>query len=320
MATSKKKMQPAGASAGGGAGADSDSSSDEEEKLDIEHALAMDYDDVHTRVKGDTEGGACLRFHGGVARYEENSCAYRWQCREFAKSNYTDVFDDRSEVLANSQFSGASGTFGERYASRPWYVESGWAIPSDKDDWAIEGPAESRTLTMVSGEEWTVEAGANFKGARVPWWNNAHHLIPKSTFWKTLDDVEDKKVSQLLKISLAKAEYNIHHGLNMFFLPQDQEIAERMLLPRHLGFTSGRDSFNHPDYNDLVQTRLNEVMDEYKKTCRDAIDQGEDHEMPDAQLTKKKLEKVSKDCADMIKEYGVIAAGEQLDKLKAAGY
>lgn len=277
-----------------------------------EHKLAKKEEKLHTTVSGSTDNGACLSLCGDNYVYREDSCSYRWQAKVNARERHKKFFDVPSARLAQAKKGSAVGVNQPRLD----YAGSHDVFPKDPADWAVDGPSRSPTDPYRTSRGEPVPNGENFKNARWPFWNNAHHMIPKGLFGKLIN--QSGKAYQLIRVSLLEAKFNIHYKRNMFILPMEQAVGAELFLPRHLGLIRQSDSFNHPDYNDLVESRLKAIIDDYKKICDDAVANTEAHKVPNAKLDKAKLESLFRRCEAVIKIYGAVAMGGQIDQMKGA--
>lgn len=275
-----------------------------------DHKPAQKEETLHTKVEGSTDDGACLTVHDGCSAYAEHSCSYRWQSKENARERHKKWFDGTSERLAKNKQGGDVPANHWRI----WYAGPNDVFPKEPADWAVDGPARAATDLRKDSRGQTIPNGANFTNARWPWWNNAHHMIPKGLFKRLIG--QSGRAYQLLRESLLEAKYNIHWKRNMFVLPMDAAVGAEVFLPRHLGLIKQSDRFNHPDYNDMVESRLKEIVDDYKQLCDQAVTDAGPHGTPSASLDKARLENLSKRCEAVIKQFGAIAMGDALDAMK----
>ncbi|MCY1045293.1 AHH domain-containing protein [Corallococcus sp. bb12-1] len=282
------------------------------------HLADVELEDLHKqhRQKSTTEGGACLTGHEASFRKKQNkvTCNYRYQAYEQA---------------------GAEAKIKERlhdYASRTTPVKTsvyetnagGWApayyaleLPAPaQGDWDVGGPSKSVMRKSIHGLMIKIPAGMNFSQDTWPYWNNAHHLIPKGLF-NTLISEQLKNVPNVMRKSLMMAKYNINHKLNMFMLPQDKEVARILGLTRHIQLKHGGEGVDeictdHPVYNRHVRNTLTGIIRTYKSLCDKAKQEG--HELPETELIKKKLENLSKNLMNQIIAWGQSEPGASLDK------
>lgn len=276
-----------------------------------DHKLQQREEALHATV-GSTENGACLTAHEGCSTYREDSCSYRWQSKVNARERHKKFFDDPSERLAQNK----QGSDVPANHWRIWYAGASDVFPRHADDWKVDGPNRPGTDPRKDSRGTVVPNGQNYTNARWPFWNNAHHMIPKGTFNRLVN--KPGRAYQLMRVCLLEAKYNIHWKRNMFILPMDAAVGSELFLPRHLGLIKRSDRFNHPDYNDMVESKLKEIVDEYKRICDQAVDDTEPHDVPNAELDKAKLENLSKRCELVIKKFGAVALGGAIDAMKNA--
>lgn len=277
-----------------------------------DHQLAQEEEKAHDKVGGSTEGGACLTAHYGSG-YSKVSCSYRWQSKENARDRHKKWFDGNSERLANNPGAGQPMPASHW---RIWYAGLNDILPTHPEDWAVDGPSRSPTDLRKDNRGNVIPNGKNFTNAQWPFWNNAHHMIPKGAFNSLVGKAG--KAYQLMRVCLLQAKYNINWKRNMFILPMDKAVGAEVFLPRHLGLIKTSDRFRHADYSDMVEAKLKEIIDDYKQICDQAISDTKPHEMPKAELDKKKLEALSKRCELVIKQFGAVIEGGQIDKMKGA--
>jgi len=275
------------------------------------HHEEADYKSLHKSVKGKSKGAQCLWGHKGG--YVKNSCCYRWQAHEIAKfsgdmkgklENYGHV---TTEIATGQYKTKRGGMYPGHYISK--------LDPPQKGDWDIEGPNRDITRDQFkSSKKVKIKKGKNFTRDTWPWWNNAHHLIPKGTLLAMIDDAAkpDPRIATLCKQSLLAAKYNVNDRVNMMFLPMDAEVGKILSVPRHLGLESPADRFDHKGYNATVKSKLQEIIDEYIQACKDA-DDGKPHPEIKADLNKKKLENLSGKLFRKIRDF---KGGEAIDKIK----
>jgi hypothetical protein len=263
---------------------------------------------LHTKVDGTTEGGACLTGHHASFKDFRGKCTcnYRYQAYEHSNSNGAiksklHGYNKKSltAAISTSAPMGKSGRFPSHYCAT--------LQPPGPGDWNIGGPPSDITRRRFGkGVRYvTIPATKNFTQDTWPYWNNAHHIIPKGTLKDRITQEKDKGVSDLIQQCLLEAKYNINYKINMVLLPQDMEVANILGVPRHLQLQHADGGVrvavgNHPVYNEMVlkaKTGLEKIVAEYAKICKDAITKANKtkHKIPKAQLSKKKLEKLSRD-------------------------
>jgi hypothetical protein len=194
-------------------------------------------------------------------------------------------------------------------------------------DWDLTGPDKDifRGKFGQRGRGNKIKAKMNFSQDTWPYWNNAHHLIPKGTL-KAKIVAEGTRVSEVMQKALLLAKYNVNHKVNMLFLPQDKEVARILTLTRHIQLKErdvpGTQSIctDHPIYNRLVEDQLVAIIQEYKTICDQEIAKAKPHKIPDAEVNKKQLERLSRRLLKMILAWGEVAEGASLDALADTGY
>lgn len=107
--------------------------------------------------------------------------------------------------------------------------------------------------------------GDNFKTGKVPYRNQAHHLVPRSTFL-TLFSARQREV-------LLRVPYDINNGKNIMFLPERMQDSYFSLLPYHSG--------DHRAYSNQVKrdaATLSKNLGKYlsQGLCEDARDPGQE--------------------------------------------
>ncbi|RKG92742.1 AHH domain-containing protein [Corallococcus terminator] len=280
------------------------------------HLADVELEDLHKqhRQKSTTEGGACLTGHEASFRKKQgkSTCNYRYQAYEQAGSEAKikerlHDYASRTTPVGTSHYETNAGGWAPSY----YALE----IPAPRPgDWNVGGPLTSIKRENFKGQPIKVPAGMNFTQDTWPYWNNAHHLIPKGLL-NTLISKQPDNVPNVMRKSLMMAKYNVNHKINMFILPQDKEVAHILGLARHMQLKE-RDGApeactDHPIYNRLVRDTLTEICKEYKAICDGAKPEG--HKIPDAKLDKKKLENLSEHLMNQIIEWGQIGPGASLD-------
>ncbi|MCY1016936.1 AHH domain-containing protein [Pyxidicoccus sp. MSG2] len=283
-------------------------------------------DTLHDIQKNTTEGGACLTGHSADFKDFKNkvSCNYRYQGHEQADSNgdiksrlhsYNDNLPER-RIETSAYQAKKGGMTPDRYCAH-------LAIP-EPGDWDVRGPLKSVRRRTFDKSKVRIPAGYNFTQDTWPYWNNAHHLIPKGTLEKKILE-QEYKVSNIMQKALLKAKYNVNHKRNMLMIPQDREVAALLNLPRHIQLKDddapslAASCTDHPIYSAMVkevEMGLNKIIDDYKSICDGAKPKpGEEHEIPDVDLDKSKLEDLSELLLQMHLNWGKPGGtGPSLDK------
>jgi A nuclease family of the HNH/ENDO VII superfamily with conserved AHH len=165
-----------------------------------------------------------------------------------------------------------------------------------------------------------IAPGMNFTTSFWPYWNNAHHMIPKGTLNAEIAKADtDPRIVNLIRAGLLKAPYNVNHYINMILLPMDTEVGKILNLPRHLSLDDGstafdrKPKFDHIPYNYKIEARLKSIIDEYTAKAAEIRGENQDCDIKKmAPLSKLKLHKLSDDCYQAITDFGASSPGEPL--------
>jgi hypothetical protein len=285
---------------------------------------------LHKPINGDTEDGACLTGHH--SKYEDFkkkvSCNYRYQAYEQADSHAgiksrLHGYEKRTEPVPTSAYKSK-----KRKMTPAWYTATLDAPDPDNLDWHLGGPKGPKKRSSFSRGTRKVKKGHNFTNAQWPYWNNAHHLIPKGTLKSTILE-QPSEVANLIQQALLEAKYNVNHKVNMLLMPQDKEVAALLGLPRHIQLKEDDEPdleamcTDHPVYNEMVKTMrsgLSKIIGDYKEICDDAIKKAKDegHKVPNAKLDKSRLERLSRTLLKMLLDAGAAGTGKAIDSTASA--
>jgi A nuclease family of the HNH/ENDO VII superfamily with conserved AHH len=294
------------------------------------HFGAAALDRLHEQHRKDgTEGGACLTGHQAsfAKKNGKVTCNYRYQAYQQADSHggiKGKLHSYETKIIARAIKTSAWKKNKPEYCSY---------LPKPRaGDWHVGGPLLGPVTrkTFTASNTVTIPKTMNFTQETWPYWNNAHHLIPKGTLkGKILD--ETSQVAELIQKALMTAQYNINHKINMLLMPQDKRVADLLDLPRHIQL---RDNDapgvpaicgNHPDYNLMsceVERGLNSIIKNYRNLCNKAINAVKGtHKIPKPTLDKKKLESLSRKLLRIIlgaSATGLITKGQSLDAMARA--
>ena len=281
------------------------------------HFGSATLDEYHKKIDGDTEGGACLKGHiyNFAKKNNKSSCNYRYQCYEQSSKNadikkYLHSYNQKLDLLKAKHPSGIATSAYETEKNdkgedmNPWRYCCSIPVP-EEGDWDVgdDGPKKEVKRGSFSGEEKSIDKGMNFTQDTWPYWNNAHHIIPKGTL-KGMITKQGGDLVDLIQLGLLKAKYNINYKKNMIFLPQDKEVGVILELPRHIQLKEDDDlsiranCTSHPEYDDLIIEFLGEEFDEIAKKVRDS--KAGICESPDFELFKDDLEDFSLQMLDWI--------------------
>ncbi len=250
---------------------------------------------------GGTEGGACLTRH--EKRQENNSCSHIWQAYVKATEEEAGPVGVMYNWPKYQSLQGKSYKTGARKAKKGIFPR-GLAI--DK--------------TGPEPHDWDVGKGQNFKDWRIPYWHNAHHIIPNGVLAECISGAagEDSRLSLLLRSGLLGAKYNLNHKINMVILPMAEDVARALGLPRHLIGPQKRGAGevrSHVNYSRQVKDKLEGVMDDYLKILEK---KEEGHPAPPNDLSKQKLEDCSAQVYQAIKDFGAAQPGQPLSAMPSA--
>jgi hypothetical protein len=265
------------------------------------------------------DNSACLTGHeANYADFKnEISCNYRWQC--YVGKNAADRLHSYEKskdprVRFRTDFAVKN--------AKDWLSKYCFFLPKpEPGDWHVGGPNRPITRRSFLGSQVDIPVGENFTRALWPYFNNAHHIIPKGTLRAMITET-GSPLSDIVQKGLLKAKYNVNHKINLVFLPMDKTVGSILHLPRHL---ERRALKSHPvydayargekKYEDDTESGLRKVMDHYKEIAKKAMDEADpkDHKIPDAKLSKRKLEDLSKDLLQDILDWGEAGTGESLD-------
>ncbi|NTX13033.1 AHH domain-containing protein [Myxococcus sp. CA056] len=220
--------------------------------------------DHHTA--GGTEGGKCLNRH--ESRKPNNSCSHIWQATKKAQSD---------DGLYNWP----------RYKDMPGTIQV-----------FFQG-REAEAGKPQKGD-WDVKAGNFDTHCDVPYFHEAHHVIPNSTLSTTISDYlgnpdegGSPELVTVVRGGLLTAGYNLNHMDNMIMLPLDATVARVMRLPRHRTLPK----MYHGVYSDHVKSEL-------KAMLADNLEDLVDHEAPKYKDFKDKLIALSNRLYGSIKQAG----------------
>jgi hypothetical protein len=241
------------------------------------HSFYKNSEDLHLSA-GNYAGGACLTGHH--SHWEpRNSCSYRWQGLKKAES-IKSVYNSHEKKSAHL---GKSGF--------------GWARAESVDAGKAGKVLRKFETEMKKDKLKTKIEAQNFTNGFAPYSNQVHHVLPNSVLRNGIDKTVNGDADLVKDIcdGLLTEKYNINYQDNMIILPVDWEDACQIGLPTHNG--------DHPTYRAEIQTAVLEALAPYQQ----AANQGESHEEPDYEEIKEKLETISKDMYDSIKNYGQTA-------------
>lgn len=199
----------------------------------------MAHENLGVKSEKHAPAGGCVTRHVGTY-HEGNPCSHRWQAAKRARAEkrikYTDVnrvaqlrwkaTEANLAKLKNFQALGKLGILKKR----------------------SYGGMRSATLKPFATVWW-------------PWPNNAHHIIPRSTLARVLEQISkaaapsDAEMFDVMVDGLLGEPYNLNDEPNMIMLPTRDSDAITMGLPRHLE-GSGAGTRDHPKYSTAVYAQV----------------------------------------------------------------
>jgi len=256
--------------------------------------------------------GACLSRH--LRRTNGHKCSHQWQAKVKAESTpevynypaYSSLCDDSPGGMFLTAVRSESFPLG--YAKLLKGIGGFWkAKPTHK------------------GKEWNLGKTSggiqNFDHYAVPYWHNAHHIIPNRTLAAAIElaGKDRPELVNLIKAGLLKANYNLNDKINMIILPMERIVAAALSLPRHLlrdevGPNEKQEHRSHADYSQQVKNRIQPIIDNYKQSLAKAND--ESHDSPPDDLAKEQLDDLSEEIFNFIISEGPHLAGKALSQLK----
>ena len=111
-----------------------------------------------------------------------------------------------------------------------------------------------------------------------------------------------------MRAALYGGMYNFNHGINTIILPQGQDVAKILQLPRHLNMKNPvpgqpKHCTKHPEYDKKVKEKLKDIIESYKQAIKETENEP-CKERVDVELDIDKLDKLSSDCYKTIIKFG----------------
>jgi hypothetical protein len=289
---------------------------------------------LHDSVDKSTDG-ACL-FHY-YESHRENSCSYRWQGRQDPREDHTNIYANYPLASEKSKLR-ERGIVRDHLRTMQYDTKAGGqnpadtcyaktlALPEQPKDWDLDGPERQRPIPAARPGKVKrfIRPNKNFTTATWPYWNNAHHLIPKALFRERIAEIEDEKLRTLVEVGLFRGRYNINHYKNVIFLPMDQEVAQVLQLPRHLtlqgpaAVKTGADYADHTEYTARVEDELQPIVDAFARSMRSKaknLCKG----VKTARLSRQRLEQLSETCFKKVTGFGKKKPGAPLNDMPRLG-
>lgn len=152
---------------------------------------------------------------------------------------------------------GPEGKTYERSCNYRWQAFERALAESARYNWPKYKP-----LQAAQGA-WDITAGGkNFRvSAKLPYWHEAHHVIPNGALRDTLACLAEGDradlYKQLFRRGLLEEGFNLNHKRNMVLLPMDGSVAKVIGLPRH---REDARTFHHNAYNNKVLGELRKIL------------------------------------------------------------
>ena len=224
-------------------------------------------------------GGKCLNRH--APRQKNNSCSHIWQAflRMYEENdsegnnryNYP-AYESLSQGVRKTRIAGLYGKYNDNPNAPKSMAPPGikdWDLPAAKSDFDKEG--------------------GNFSLCYLPYWHEAHHIVPNSTLRSAIEVAvkpasDQPAYKRVVRKSLLEEKYNLNHQHNMMMLPIEAPVGKGMGLPLHRKTPSHR---SHSTYSKYVLSELEKFFTEVKEKA-------DKHEQnPDVEKVKTKLESLS---------------------------
>ncbi|MCY1074006.1 AHH domain-containing protein [Archangium lansingense] len=239
-------------------------------KQDNDHLQQLLAPETHRPTQ---DGGCVTRGSGGYIcdvpghNYRENGFNYQSTCAE--KDWYNLDFSKEGE--ARDRF---NTRLGLTFSMKP----------------ASEDPREPGNANL-----WWMGNGANFQTPGIPWVWNAHHVVAVG---------ELKKLDLWMLLVLQKANYNVHKGWNIIFLPVHYPYGKVFQLPAHPQSKKNPAAKFHVHYSTMVKDKVMEVRQFFEEMA----EQKGGHSLvsdKDCSGPKNSLEKFSQRMREPIRSLGV---------------
>ncbi|HSP80434.1 MAG TPA: AHH domain-containing protein [Myxococcaceae bacterium] len=176
-------------------------------------------------------------------------------------------------------------------------------------------PCRKSAIPGISRGDWDVKPGNFDTHCDVPYFHEAHHVIPNSTLSTTIasffGDTSEGGSPELVFVvrgGLLSAGYNLNHLSNMIILPLDTTVARVIRLPRHRTLPK----MYHGAYSGYVGSELEHIISEY---AEDLVE----HKSPRYKDFKDGLLKLSERLYEAITEAGEDGV-EALDFMERARF
>ncbi|AZZ93179.1 hypothetical protein EUZ85_21620 [Hahella sp. KA22] len=243
------------------------------QKSEGPHECYTDGYGPHKTVQG-MEGGSCLARHEQSYK-KNNSCSYRWQGVEKAK---TKPGCDAYNAHPNTKYHiTGRGTGPVATSNLSNYTSDG----SGYDGVAGE------SFTSKKGDAFTLVQVNNFTTGFAPYGNQVHHIVNISSVRNGIEEIAKDlpDLRTLIVNGLLDEKYNINHKDNSLILPTQRGASAKTGLPSHYG--------SHPKYSKGILKHVLKALKPYKSIANQMKKKKKEHDAPNPVELKEKLEKAS---------------------------
>ena len=140
------------------------------------------------------------------------------------------------------------------------YYNHNFSSSTNKARKRIDHVMEDKIYTSKSKDPrnkeklWHIGEGNNFGSGKLPWVNNAHHILPCAAVRNAFSGIGEFEI-------LLKGKYNINAGENIIYLPKKTKDGKIMEMVTHPG--------SHPAYNASIETLIQSKIKPKIKKARD---------------------------------------------------
>lgn len=251
-------------------------------------------------TSGGATGGKCIAKH--VPSYEptQSSCTHRWQAFEKAMENKGTykLTDDQVKALGGGKWS-LLFRGGQKVVSKLVAARETAEVSTEN-----KGMYQHLVAKPGKGEDWDVGHGRNFKwDCNVPYYHEAHHVVPDATVRTALMKVFDAQVAVWVATKMLEVPYCVHHKDNMLILPMDARVGDVLQLPIH----RETKQCNHNRYDEFILKKLVKRMQAVQEQILEEHDKDDD-----APKTKDLAKGIEKDAEAL---YSQVAAARREHKV-----
>ncbi|MCB9881262.1 MAG: AHH domain-containing protein [Planctomycetes bacterium] len=219
------------------------------DKSQEEHLADVEFELGHHEASG-TDGGKCLNRHIGT-RKTDCSCSHMWQ-------GYKRMKDDDSALYDWPKYESLS------VGHRKTAIKGLYSSTFGHCDIGKNAP---KNLGIPEEGDWDVKDDNFAKVCYLPYWHEAHHIVPNSTLRNVIEatargTADEGASKRVFRKGMLDEEYNLNHKQNMIVLPMNKIIAKAIGLPRHRLTPEHR---SHNKYSNHVKTELERIFSKLKQ-------------------------------------------------------